>query len=92
MQASGLCELEGRWTRGGFHGRTPEFEKMVRGEDFYDNGYYPEVYSNHRILRRSESVANWREGGLEEDCMYLGINDFTVKEDDGDESEDFEDN
>ncbi|KAM0833667.1 hypothetical protein ACQ4PT_064120 [Festuca glaucescens] len=75
----------------GFHGRTLEFEKMVRGEDFYDNGYYPEVYSNHRILRRSESIANWRQGGDEEECMYLGSNDFTIKEDDGDESEDYED-
>ncbi|KAM0840121.1 hypothetical protein ACQ4PT_059872 [Festuca glaucescens] len=75
----------------GFHGRMLEFEKMVRGEDFYDNGYYPEVYSNHRILRRSESIANWREGGAEENCMYLGSNDFTIKEDDGDESEDYED-
>ncbi|XP_047048069.1 uncharacterized protein LOC124653060 [Lolium rigidum] len=75
----------------GFHGRTLEFEKMVRGEDFYDNGYYTEVYSNHRILDRSESIANWTQGGDEEECMYLGSNDFTIKEDDGDESEDFED-
>ncbi|CAM0948787.1 unnamed protein product [Alopecurus aequalis] len=76
----------------GFHGgRALEFEKMVRGEEFYDNGYYPEVYSNHRILSRSESIADWREGGLEDDSMYLGSNDFTIKEDNGDESEDYED-
>ena len=75
----------------GFHGRELEFEKMVRGEDLYDNGDYPEIYSNHRILRRSELVANWREGADKEDFMYLGSKDFTIQEDNSDESEDFDD-
>ena len=76
----------------GFHGRALEFEKMVRGEEFYDNGYHPEeVYSNYGILRHSEIVADCTEYVLEEESMYLNSNDFILREDDGDESDDVED-
>lgn len=75
----------------GFHGHEVEFGKMVRGEDLYDNGYYREVYDNDRILGNSDYVMNWICGGLEEDYMYLGSNDFTIKEDDGHESDEYGD-
>ncbi|CAM0948783.1 unnamed protein product [Alopecurus aequalis] len=91
-----FCEREGirivhPANEEGFHGRELEFEKMVRGEDLYDNGYYPEIYSNDRILCRSELVTKWTEGSLKEDSMYLGSKDFTIQEDNSDESEDFDD-
>ncbi|XP_044946656.1 uncharacterized protein LOC123395687 isoform X2 [Hordeum vulgare subsp. vulgare] len=79
----------------GFHGHEAEFEKMVRGEDLYNNDYYPEgdiePYTNHQILEYSEDVAKWVHEGLDEDCMYLSSNDFTIEKDDSDESEEVDD-
>ncbi|KAF7056676.1 hypothetical protein CFC21_064058 [Triticum aestivum] len=91
-----FCELEGirivhPASGEGFHGHEVEFGKMVRGEDLYDNGYYREVYNNGRILSNSDYITNWIHDGLEEDYMYLGSNDFTIKEDDGHESDDYGD-
>ncbi|VAI26902.1 unnamed protein product [Triticum turgidum subsp. durum] len=91
-----FCELEGirivhPASGEGFHGHEADFGKMVRGEDLYDNGYYREVYNNDRILSNSDYVTDWMHDGLEEDYMYLGSNDFTIKEDDGHESDEYGD-
>ncbi|KAM3253813.1 hypothetical protein ACQJBY_047735 [Aegilops geniculata] len=75
-----------------FHGHEVEFEKMVRGENLYNNDYYPEgdiePYTNHQILKHSEYVAKWVHDGLDEDCMYLGSNDFNIEEDESEEEVD----
>ncbi|KAM3271676.1 hypothetical protein ACQJBY_042091 [Aegilops geniculata] len=71
----------------GFHGHEVEFEKMVRGEDLFENVDYPEEYDNDRILTNSEFVMDTVADGLDEDCMYLGSDDFTIKESDGHESD-----
>ncbi|KAI4988429.1 hypothetical protein ZWY2020_030059 [Hordeum vulgare] len=71
----------------GFHGHEVEFGKMVRGEDLFENVDYPEEYDNDRILTYSEYVTDTVADGLDEDCMYLGSDDFTIKESDGHESD-----
>ncbi|VAI12678.1 unnamed protein product [Triticum turgidum subsp. durum] len=71
----------------GFHGHEVEFEKMVRGEDLFKNVDYPEEYDNDRILTNSEFVTDTVADGLDEDCMYLGSDDFRIKESDGHESD-----
>lgn len=75
-----------------FHGREAEFEKMIRGEELYENDYYPaadvEVYTSERMLRHSEFVAHWVYGIPEEDRMYFGRNDFIIRTDDSDEDYD----
>ncbi|XP_044379327.1 uncharacterized protein [Triticum aestivum] len=71
----------------GFHGHEVEFEKMVRGEDLFKNVGYPEEYDNDRILTNSEFVTDTVADGLDEDCMYLGSDDFRIKESDGHESD-----
>ncbi|KAF7070234.1 hypothetical protein CFC21_075770 [Triticum aestivum] len=71
----------------GFHGHQVEFVKMVRGEDLFENVDYPEEYDNDRILTKSEYVTNTVADGFDEDCMYLGSDDFTIKESDGHESD-----
>ncbi|VAI26889.1 unnamed protein product [Triticum turgidum subsp. durum] len=73
----------------GFHGHEVEFGKMVRGEDLFENVDYPEEYDNDRILTNSEFVTDTVADGLEEDCMYLGSNDFTIKEADGHEWDEY---
>uniref|UniRef100_A0A453JKZ4 DUF3615 domain-containing protein n=1 Tax=Aegilops tauschii subsp. strangulata TaxID=200361 RepID=A0A453JKZ4_AEGTS len=87
-----FCEQEGirivhpaSWE--GFHGHQVEFVKTVRGEDLFENVDYPEEYDNDRILTKSEYVTNTVADGFDEDCMYLGSNDFTIKESDGHESD-----
>ncbi|EMS52120.1 hypothetical protein TRIUR3_06415 [Triticum urartu] len=67
----------------GFHGHEVEFEKMVRGEDLFENVDYPEEYDNDRILTNSKFVTDTVADGLDEDCMYLGSDDFRIKESDG---------
>ncbi|XP_048528146.1 uncharacterized protein LOC125507703 isoform X2 [Triticum urartu] len=71
----------------GFHGHEVEFEKMVRGEDLFENVDYPEEYDNDRILTNSKFVTDTVADGLDEDCMYLGSDDFRIKESDGHESD-----
>ncbi|KAM3253809.1 hypothetical protein ACQJBY_047731 [Aegilops geniculata] len=73
----------------GFHGHEVEFGKMVRGEDLFENVDYPEEYDNDRILTNSEFVTDTVADGLDEDCMYLGSNDFTIKEADGHEWDEY---
>ncbi|XP_037432144.1 uncharacterized protein LOC119298941 isoform X1 [Triticum dicoccoides] len=73
----------------GFHGHEVEFGKMVRGEDLFKNVDYPEEYDNDRILTNSEFVTDTVADGLDEDCMYLGSNDFTIKESDGHEWDEY---
>ncbi|KAF7063248.1 hypothetical protein CFC21_069773 [Triticum aestivum] len=73
----------------GFHGHQVEFVKMVRCEDLFENVDYPEEYDNDRILTNSEYVTNTVADGLDEDCMYLGSDDFTIKESDGHEWDEY---
>ncbi|TVU50988.1 hypothetical protein EJB05_02388, partial [Eragrostis curvula] len=72
-----------------FHGRQMEFEKMVRGEDPFDEDFNPALmqlyYTNTDIIRHSRLIADGIYS-LKEDCLYAeSRDDDDEEEEEGDQ-------
>ncbi|KAL6905575.1 hypothetical protein ACP4OV_003176 [Aristida adscensionis] len=68
-----------------FHGREKDFEKMVCGEDPFNEDFDPKVmpqyYTNMGIISHSSLMAESFYGRLQEDCLYTDSSEEESDED-----------